>query len=265
MTVCDTHQHRSARLRQWCGIKRLLVLASEALLLLPHPSQSFVQPVFFCVRPSARNVPDRRFTTTISSLVHKKKASDREQEIKTRLFGISEWRDTFFDFPGTGDDRRLGTETGGPPKKVNLLPFPFQEVLLQGETKQLRLYEERFLKLFEDSMDKHGGVVAMGLLADSGIIQTVPLCEIEAYNRMEGFGIFVTIRVRARAAFRYADMLKIPPHSHSVSPDVWLPFPTSFRSSDALTCWKLRSKNPLFRPSLRSWQIDCPPIWNCEW
>ena len=48
-------------------------------------------------------------------------------------------------------------------------------------------------------MEKHSGVLAMGLIADSGIIQTVPICEVEAYNRMEGFGIFVTIRVVGRA------------------------------------------------------------------
>lgn len=117
----------------------------------------------------------------------------------TRLFGISEWRDTFFSFPGTGDDRRLGTESDGPPKEVCILPFPYDEVLLQGETKQLRLYEERFIQLFDCCMEKHSGVVAMGLIAESGIIQTVPLCEIEAYNRMENFGIFVTIRVVGRA------------------------------------------------------------------
>ena len=58
----------------------------------------------------------------------------------------------------------------------------------------------RFIKLFEDCMANHCGIVGMGLLADSGIIQTIPLCEIEAYNRMgEGFGIFVTIRVVGRA------------------------------------------------------------------
>ena len=40
----------------------------------------------------------------------------------------------------------------------------------------------------------------MGLLAQAGIIQKVPLCEIEAYNRMDStFGIFVTIRVVGRA------------------------------------------------------------------
>lgn len=112
------------------------------------------------------------------------------------LFGISEWRDLDFDLPGTG--RQLGVNSA-PPKSVCLLPFPYQEVLLQGETKQLRLYEDRFIKLFQDVMDNHEGVVAMGLLADSGIIQTVPLCEVEASNTMEGFGIFVTIRVVGRA------------------------------------------------------------------
>jgi hypothetical protein len=62
---------------------------------------------------------------------------------KSPLFGIGEWRDLIFDFPGTGDDRRLGMEQGAPPKEVCVLPFPYAEVLLQGETKQLRLYEER--------------------------------------------------------------------------------------------------------------------------
>lgn len=59
------------------------------------------------------------------------------------LHDIAEWRDLVFDFPGTGDDRRLGIEDSAPPKEICILPFPFQEVLLQGETKQLRLYEER--------------------------------------------------------------------------------------------------------------------------
>lgn len=115
------------------------------------------------------------------------------------LFGISEWRDLIFDYPGTGNDRRLGAELGALPKEINLLPFPFSEVLLQSETKQLRLYEERFTKLFEDTMEHHCQTVAMGLLAEAGIIQTVPLCEIEAYNRLDGFGIFVTIRAVGRA------------------------------------------------------------------
>lgn len=123
----------------------------------------------------------------------------RGRSSSTQLRGISEWRDLVFNFPGSGDDRRLGREQGAPPREVCILPFPFADVLLQGETKQLRLYEDRFVKLFDACMQEHEGVVAMGLLADSGIIQTVPLCEIEAYNRLEGFGIFVTIRAVSRA------------------------------------------------------------------
>jgi Lon protease-like protein len=85
-------------------------------------------------------------------------------------------------------------------KEICVLPFPYQEVLLQGETKQLRLYEERFVQLFSDCMEHHGGVVAMGLLASNlGLVQSVPLAEIEAYNHVPGFGIFCTLRVVARA------------------------------------------------------------------
>lgn len=115
------------------------------------------------------------------------------------LFSISDWRDIMFDYPGTGNDRRIGTEQGAPPREVNILPFPYDQVLLQGETKQLRLYEDRFIKLFEDTQSNHCGVVAMGLLADTGMVSKTLLCEVEAYNRMDQFGIFVTIRVVGRA------------------------------------------------------------------
>jgi hypothetical protein len=137
---------------------------------------------------------------TITSTIHFGNGCKRAfSPAHYRFYGISEWRDKTFDFPGTGNDRRLGTEATGPPKEICILPFPYGDVLLQGETKQLRLYEDRFVKLFDYCIGNHEGVVAMGLLADTGIIQTVPLCEIEAFNRMEGFGIFVTIRVVGRA------------------------------------------------------------------
>jgi Lon protease-like protein len=137
--------------------------------------------------------------TVVESFSTASRLQQHQQHRPSCLHGISEWRDLVFDYPGTGDDRRLGTESTGPPKEICILPFPFEDVLLQGETKQLRLYEERFLKLFDYCMEHHEGVVAMGLLAETGIIQTVPLCEIEAFNRLEGFGIFVTIRVVGRA------------------------------------------------------------------
>mmetsp|Transcript_24501 Transcript_24501/g.35864 ORF Transcript_24501/g.35864 Transcript_24501/m.35864 type:complete len:409 (-) Transcript_24501:112-1338(-) len=120
---------------------------------------------------------------------------------ETKLFGINEWRDTVFnDLPDGSPALRVGvTKDDRMPREVCVLPFPYEDVLLQGETKQLRLYEDRFVQLFEKAMNDHSGLVAMGLIADSGIIQTVPLCEIEAYNRVEGFGIFVSIRVIGRA------------------------------------------------------------------
>jgi hypothetical protein len=60
------------------------------------------------------------------------------------------------------------------------------------------LYEDRFIKLFDDVMQNHEGVVAMDCwqslaLSDGAIMR------VEAYNRMDGFGIFVTIRVVGRA------------------------------------------------------------------
>lgn len=128
---------------------------------------------------------------------HRFLSSPRAKQ-QTRVFGISEWRDTFFDnSPGISDDSQQVLD--GSSKEICILPFPYDEVLLQGETKQLRLYEDRFIQLFDHCQEKHSGVVAMGLIAESGIIQTVPLCEIEAYNRMDGFGIFVTVRVVGRA------------------------------------------------------------------
>lgn len=150
----------------------------------------------------------------------------------SKLSGMSEWRDLVFNFPGAGDDRRLGMEEAGPPKSVCILPFPYTEVLLQGETKQLRLYEERFIDLFDDVMENHGGVVAMGLLASSGIIQTVPLCEVEAYNRMDGFGIFVTIRVVGRA--QLVDVVQQEPYIKAVCTELSDNFPPNLEMPNML-------------------------------
>lgn len=119
-------------------------------------------------------------------------------------FGIAEWRDLPYEGPlldllkttAATKQQQLQQQL---PKVVSILPFPFNQVLLQGETKELRLYEDRFLQLFDSVMEQQGGIVGMGLLAQSGLIQTIPLCEIEAFQRMEGFGIFVTIRVVGRA------------------------------------------------------------------
>ncbi len=140
-----------------------------------------------------------------------------ETKASSRLFGISEWRDLTVDYPG--NDRRIGTEAGALTKEICVLPFPYDEVLLQGETKQLRLYEDRFIKLFDTCMTDHCGVVAMGLIATSGIIQTVPIAEIEDYNRqLDGFGIFVTIRVVGRA--KLLDIVRPAPYIKAVCTEI---------------------------------------------
>lgn len=121
----------------------------------------------------------------------------------TRLNGITEWRDMSFDkfsIIDLNEDIDEELINDGPLREICALPFPYEEVILPGETRELAIHDEQFINLFYDCMENHSGVVAMGLLARSGVIQSVPLCEIEAYNRIEGFGIFVTLRVVGRAS-----------------------------------------------------------------
>lgn len=110
----------------------------------------------------------------------------------SRVHGISEWRDNCF------VESEFLTELRKP---VCLVPFDYEEALVQGQTKELRFYEDRFIHLFDDVMDNHEGVLAMALLSeeDEAILSSVPLCEIAAYNRMaEQFGIFLTIKCVGR-------------------------------------------------------------------
>lgn len=104
--------------------------------------------------------------------------------VPTQLRDVHGWRD---------DD-------ASPSREICLLPFSLEEVLLQGETKQLRLYEQRFIDLFDECMEQNHGIVGMGLIASAtGILMHLPLCEVEAYNRsMKEMGIFVTIRAISR-------------------------------------------------------------------
>jgi len=131
---------------------------------------------------------------------------------KTALNDLSEWRDLFFDESEkpTTVNQAMQEEHNleGPSREVCIFPFPLDDILLQGETKELCLYEDRFHQLFQKSLDSHAGVVAMGLIAPpAGILQVMPLCEIEAFRRMPGqtefdtsFSIYVTIRVVGRAS-----------------------------------------------------------------
>jgi hypothetical protein len=157
------------------------------------------------IKPTTSQLSKFAFIPTNFKMKQQRIIRDKTSFIikKKPLYGISEWRDLIFDYPGTGLDRRLGVEVDSCtlPKEICILPFPYQDVLLQGETKQLRLYEDRFKQLFNTCINEHCSVCAMGMIASSGIIQTVPIVEIEAYNNglVDEFGIFVTIRVVGRA------------------------------------------------------------------
>ena len=120
----------------------------------------------------------------------------------SHLHGVQEWR-----------DRALGSQ--GVPTDLPILPFPFPDIILQGERKQLNLYEQRFHLLFRDVVENHSGMVGMGLLAGQGMATTVPLCEVESFtnlgadedwvDRGDGLGngaIIVTIRAVGRASIQ---------------------------------------------------------------
>ena len=116
----------------------------------------------------------------------------RLQRNPSTVYGISEWRDNCF------VESEFQTELRKP---ACLVPFDYEEALVQGQTKELRFYEDRFIHLFDDVMENHEGVLAMALLSeeDEAILSSVPLCEIAAYNRMaEEFGIFLTIKCVGR-------------------------------------------------------------------
>jgi len=130
----------------------------------------------------------------------------------SHLRDINEWRDASFDsiqstatenfsYISGDDGSKIGildaTALGKRP--ICVLPFPYDDLIVQGQTKQLRLYEDRFIELFEKCQNEHYGMLCMGLLTDSsGIVQTSALCEVEDFNRSDEFGIFVTIRVVGR-------------------------------------------------------------------
>ena len=133
----------------------------------------------------------------------------------SRLYGINEWRDDALQSKYTLDSYKeadiVNPSSSVVTGTVPILPFPFSDLLLQGQRTQLNLYEQRFHELFQDAIDNHCGMVGMGLLAGNGMITTLPLCEIESFTRLgyednwinknDGMGngsIFVTIRAVGR-------------------------------------------------------------------
>mmetsp|Transcript_26468 Transcript_26468/g.56316 ORF Transcript_26468/g.56316 Transcript_26468/m.56316 type:complete len:219 (-) Transcript_26468:11-667(-) len=144
----------------------------------------------------------------------------------SRLHGIQEWRDEALESKYTLESYlQSNSLPSSVPAVVPILPFPFNDILLQGQRKQLNLYEKRFHDLFEDAVENHCGVVGMGLLAGNGMITTLPLCEVESFTRFgtdknwvdkaDGMGngsIFVTIRAVGRVKIAEGELMQEEPY-----------------------------------------------------
>jgi hypothetical protein len=175
----------------------------------------FTAPTRLSSIQNKRHHHQRRHTTS-NGLSNDHQLLVQNRESRTKLFDFSEWRDQFFEMSpeiAKSIDTSGTSAQDAPLREICVLPFPLNDVLLQGETKELCLYEDRFHQLFEKSKNDHSSVVAMGLLAPpAGILQVMPLCEIENYRVMEGqtafgtgFSILATIRVVGRAHLLYIE------------------------------------------------------------
>jgi len=82
--------------------------------------------------------------------------------------------------------------------ELNLLPFGLQEGLLPGETKQVHLFEARFLELFVEAEAKHDSCVGMLLFTPSGNAAAITsLLEIEE-SRRQDVGVWARLRCVGR-------------------------------------------------------------------
>ena len=81
---------------------------------------------------------------------------------------------------------------------LGLLPFPLEEGLLPGETKQVHLFEARFIQLFAEATEKHDGCVGAMLFSPNGNVASVTtLLEIEEYKKQE-FGVWAKLKCVGR-------------------------------------------------------------------
>ena len=99
---------------------RIVLLRALQMLLLAEGSTAFL------LKPS----------TTIE---HTKTNAGRSLALNGH---ISEWRDIFFE---NAPQKLVADSDGEPVREVCIFPFPPNDVLVQGETKELCLYEERYV------------------------------------------------------------------------------------------------------------------------
>lgn len=85
--------------------------------------------------------------------------------------------------------------------KLGLLPFPLAECLLPGESKQVHLYEARFIQLFADAASSHHDCLGAMYFTPSGNVASVStLLEVEEYKKVVALASRERERTRANAA-----------------------------------------------------------------
>ena len=82
--------------------------------------------------------------------------------------------------------------------RLGLLPFPLDECLLPGETKQVHLFEARFIQLFADAASQHSSCIGQLLFTEDGNIASIStLLEVEEYKKEE-YGVWARLKCVGR-------------------------------------------------------------------
>jgi len=102
----------------------------------------------------------------------------RSQQI---VAGLNEWL-------------KLGDE----PRELGLLPFSIEEALLPGETKEVHLYEARFLKLFTDATQKQAGCLGQLLITPGGNAAAISPLLVVDESRRRDVGVWARLKCVAR-------------------------------------------------------------------
>eukprot|EP00320_Phaeocystis_rex_P006722 CAMPEP_0119093972 /NCGR_PEP_ID=MMETSP1178-20130426/164782_1 /TAXON_ID=33656 /ORGANISM="unid sp, Strain CCMP2000" /LENGTH=238 /DNA_ID=CAMNT_0007077671 /DNA_START=17 /DNA_END=729 /DNA_ORIENTATION=+ len=82
--------------------------------------------------------------------------------------------------------------------KLGLLPFPLADCLLPGESKQVHLYEARFIQLFANAANSHHDCLGAMYFTPSGNVAAVStLLEVEEFKKEE-FGVWARLKCVGR-------------------------------------------------------------------
>lgn len=140
------------------------------------------------------------------------------------LFSINEWRERAFDTITELDSvlaSNKDSSSSSLPREICVLPLSCDNTILQGESKELHLSEEKHINSFETIINDYNGIFGLGLLLNdddscsSTQLKPIPICEITSYTRLSKFGIFCAVRVISRGS-----ILRILHDEHEDEPSI---------------------------------------------